>query len=72
MIVVNDALVKEIEVFNTSTNVFDEYMFSSFYFSPMSKEQIQRIMLATLHEMYLTDELKPNFSIDSSYLNVVF
>ena len=35
MIVINDALVKEVEVFGTSTNVFDEYMFSPFYFKPM-------------------------------------
>ena len=72
MVVINDAFVKEIEVFGTSTNVFDEYLFSPFYFSPMAKNQIERLMLETLHEMFLTDEFKPNFQIDQLYLNTVF
>ena len=37
IIVVNDALVKEIDVFGTHTNVFCEYMFNTFYFSPMTR-----------------------------------
>jgi hypothetical protein len=35
MVVINDALVQEVLVFKEHTNVFDEYMFSNFYFSPM-------------------------------------
>lgn len=71
-IVVNDALVQEIKVFGAQTNVFDEYMFSPYYFSPMPRAQIERLMSDTLNEMYLTDELRPHFSIDKSYLDVVF
>lgn len=72
MIVINDALVKEVEVFGTSTNVFDEYMFSPFYFKPMGQIQIERLMLETLHEMFLTNRMLANFKIDSKYLNEVF
>jgi len=48
IIVINDALVKEVDVFGEKCNAFDEYMFSIFYFSPMPKDQIERLMLETL------------------------
>lgn len=32
--VVNDSLTDEIQVFKEHTNVFHEYMFSSYYFNP--------------------------------------
>ena len=35
IIVINDALVQEIQVFKEQTNVFDEYMFTPFFFKPM-------------------------------------
>ena len=61
IIVVNDALVKEMEVFGTDTNCFDEYIFSPFYFSPMSRLQIERLMVDTLREMYLSDISRSNY-----------
>lgn len=72
IIVVNDALVQEIAIFGKSVNVFDEYMFSPFYFSPMPRAQIERIMTDTLNEMYLTDERRANYPIDFKYLGTVF
>ena len=38
LIVINDALVKEIDVFHVNQNVFEEYLFSYFYFSPMTRK----------------------------------
>ena len=56
IIVINDALVKEMEVFHTSTNVFSEYMFTIYYFSPMTRPMTERMMHQTLSEMFLSDE----------------
>ena len=56
IVVINDALVKEMDVFHTSTNVFCEYMFTVYYFSPMSRQMIERVMRQTLSEMFLSDE----------------
>ena len=72
MIVVNDALAKEIEVFGTQTNVFSVYMFSHFYFSPMSRAQIERVMQVMLHEMFLTDENAQHYLVDKAHLDTVY
>ena len=72
ILVINDALCKEIDVFFQHTNAFAEYMFSPFYFSPMPREQIERLMCETLKEMYLCDESKANFPVDALYLETVF
>ena len=72
LIVVNDAIVREIDVFREHTNAFDEYMFSIFYFSPMPREQIERLMQDTLHEMFLTDEQKSTYTVDFRFLKTVF
>jgi len=72
IIVVNDALVQEITVFKEQTNVFDEYMFSPFYFSPMSRPQVERLMIDTLREMYLSDIDRSNYAVDRKYLDTVF
>lgn len=36
--VLNDSLTDEIQVFKENTNVFQEYMFTSYYFAPMNDE----------------------------------
>ena len=54
----NDALVQEISVFKEQTNVFDEYMFSSFYQGPMPQEMIRRLMWLNLTEMHTRREDK--------------
>ena len=64
--------MQEINVFKQHTNVFDEYMFSYYYFSPMSRQQIERVMRNTLTEMYLTEEDLPNHDLDQQYLHEVF
>lgn len=44
IIVINDSLVQEVAIFGSNTNVFDEYLFFYFYFSPMTEPQLRRIM----------------------------
>lgn len=72
IILINDALQRDIDVFGKETNVFGEYGFFFFYFSPMSEDQVKRLMLETLKEMFMSDESRPNFAIDSKYLEFVF
>ena len=60
------------EVFGTDTNCFDEYIFSPFYFTPMSRSQIERLMIDTLREMYLCDISSPNYRVDIKCLDTVF
>ena len=38
IVVINDSLTNEIQVFKEHTNVFQEYMFTSFHFNPMNGE----------------------------------
>ena len=52
MIVINDSLVQEVQVFKEHTNVFDEYMFVNFYFSPMSEPQLRRVLRELLIQHY--------------------
>ena len=72
IVVINDALVQEIQVFKEQTNVFDEYMFSSFYFSPLTRQHLQEIMKCTLTEMRLTDQETEEADIDQHYIDIVF
>ena len=72
IVVINDALVQEIQVFKEQTNVFDEYMFSSFYFSPLNRQHLSDIMKLTLTEMRITDQSTQESEIDEKYLMVVF
>jgi hypothetical protein len=51
--VINDALVQEIQVFKEHTNVFDEYMFSSFFFKPSPDEMLWRLMRTALQEQFI-------------------
>ena len=55
VVVINDALVQEIQVFKEQTNVFDEYMYNSFYFSPLNRQHLFNIMKMTMTEMRITD-----------------
>jgi hypothetical protein len=50
IVVVNDALAQEIQVFKEHTNVFEEYMFSTFCFNPMDQTQLYRIMYDLLDQ----------------------
>lgn len=52
MIVINDSLVQEVQVFKEHTNVFDEYMFFNFFFSPMSETQLRRVIFDLLTQHY--------------------
>ena len=72
IVVINDALVQEIQVFKEQTNVFDEYMFSSFYFSPLTKQHLHEIMKNTLCEMRTVDQDTDEAEIDRKYLETVF
>ena len=72
IVVINDALVQEIQVFKEQTNVFDEYMFSSFYFSPLTRQHLYNIMKLTLTEMRITDQQTQESEIDEKYLTTVF
>ena len=72
IVVINDALVQEIQVFKEQTNVFDEYMFCPFYFSPLSKQHLSEIMKETLIEMRITDQSTVESEIDEKYLGTVF
>ena len=72
IVVINDALVQEIQVFKEQTNVFDEYMYSSFYFSPLNRNHLYNIMKMTMTEMRITDQQTQESEIDEKYLMVVF
>lgn len=75
--VINDALVQEVQVFKEHTNVFDEYMFSSFFFKPTSEAMLYRILARVLTERYILDAGTTSADkileeITSKYLNVVY
>ena len=53
ILVINDALVQEIQVFKEHTNVFDEYMFSSFFFKPSPEAMLRRLMRTALVEEFV-------------------
>ena len=55
MIVINDALVQEVQVFKEQTNVFDEYLFSSFFFRPNCANMLGRVMRVMLRERFVDD-----------------
>lgn len=44
IMVINDCLTDEIQVFREHTNVFNEYMYTSFYFSPPNEEMLKAIL----------------------------
>lgn len=44
IMVINDSLTDEIQVFNEHTNVFHEYMYASFYFNPTENDQLYAIL----------------------------
>ena len=77
--VINDALVQEIQVFKEQTNVFDEYMYQTYLYKPMSYAHMAEIMLETLMALqFSANDLKKDEDydereeIDRKYLNVVF
>jgi len=47
-------------------------MFTVYYFSPMSRPQIERLMRQTLSEMFLGDEQSEHYEVDSKYLDAIF
>ena len=53
IVVVNDALVQEIQVFKEHTNVFDEFRFDSFYFTPTSRKMLHTILLRVLVDKFM-------------------
>ena len=52
VVVINDSLTDEIQVFKEHTNVFQEYMFTSFYFSPVNEMQLRAILWETMTQAY--------------------
>lgn len=52
VIVINDTLADEIQVFKEHTNVFQEYMFTSFYFNPVNEDQLRAILWETMTQAY--------------------
>ena len=52
--------------------MFDEYMFSTYYFSPLSKTHMSEIMKLTMIEMRITDQNTEEANLDDKYLDVVF
>ncbi|CDW82255.1 UNKNOWN [Stylonychia lemnae] len=58
LIVINNSLVQEIEMLKDQQGIFEEYMFTAFFFQPLSDQQIQKIVLERMrkqhgHEFYL-------------------
>ena len=49
IIVINDALVQEIQVFRDQPNVFDEYLFNNYFFNPPPVEMLYRFMHQVLY-----------------------
>ena len=52
IMVINDSLTDEIQVFKEHTNVFHEYMFSSFYFNPTESDQLKSILSESMTQAY--------------------
>jgi hypothetical protein len=50
--VINDSLTDEIQVFKEHTNVFHEYMFSSYYFNPTEGDQLKSILSESMTQAY--------------------
>ena len=50
--VINDSLTDEIQVFKEHTNVFQEYMYTYFYFEPMNDEQLKAILWESMSNAY--------------------
>ncbi len=55
ILVINDSPVNEILVFKEYTNIFEEFMFFTFYLKPMNETQLKRIMNEVLSEYYPED-----------------
>lgn len=49
---INETLTDEIEIFREHTNVFQEYMFTYFYFEPMNEQQLKAILWESLSRAY--------------------
>ena len=54
--VVNDSLTDEIQVFREHTNVFQEYMFTFFYFQPMNLEQLKELPATDRRGLQMIDD----------------
>ena len=52
VIVINDCLIDEVQVFREHANVFAEHMFLQVHFAPMNKDQLKFIMWDTMVEAY--------------------
>jgi hypothetical protein len=52
IIVINDALVQEIEVFGDGPNVFEEYQFNTFFLEPCSRPMLERVLLQIVEERF--------------------
>tara|TARA_B110000285_G_scaffold132640_1_gene148855 strand:- start:606 stop:1001 length:396 start_codon:yes stop_codon:yes gene_type:complete len=52
IMVINDSLTDEIQVFKEHTNVFHEYMFSSYYFNPTEGDQLKSILSESMTQAY--------------------
>ena len=50
--VITDSLTDEIQVFKDNTNVFEEYMYTSFYFNSMNMDQMKAILWESMTEAY--------------------
>ena len=50
--VINDSLTDEIQVFKENTNVWQEYMFTSFFFEQMNEQQLKIILFESMSQAY--------------------
>jgi Cdc6-like AAA superfamily ATPase len=50
--VINDSLTDEIQVFREHTNVFQEYMYTYFYFEPTNASQLKAILWESMSQAY--------------------
>ena len=53
IVVINDALVQEIQVFREQPNVFDEYMFTNYFFKPPPVAMLCRFMREVLQQRFI-------------------
>lgn len=72
IVVINDAIVSEMDVFSENPNTFEEYIFTSFFFKPMPESSLKVVILNLLLERFCMDNKRPEKWIDDMHLTTVF
>lgn len=49
---INDCLIDEVSVFKEHTNIFREYLFTSFFFRPPNEAMLKQIIWDSLSAVY--------------------